>query len=85
MFVVLLVRLVIMAYLLYPVHRNLFAFYLESSMFTILLVCYFCDDQFLNYIGFGFLLVASLFSGLNQIRRALEEEKTILDYADYLE
>lgn len=54
-------------------------------MLAILFACNFCDDEFINYIGFGFLIFSTLLFGLNEIRKAYEEEKTILDYADELE
>lgn len=76
------IRLLVTGYLLYPTHRHLLGYFYECSLFAVLVACKFCDDQFLNYLGFVFLELACLAAGAKSLKNIFTQEKTILDYAD---
>lgn len=76
------IRLCVTCYLLYPTHRYLLGFFYECSLFAILLASKFCDDQFLNYVGFLFLVITCLAIGAKSLQTNFALERTILDYAD---
>ena len=76
------IRLCVTGYLLYPIHRSLLRYFYECSLFAVLVASKFCDDQFLNYVGFVFLELACLVAGAKSLKTIFVQEKTILDYAD---
>lgn len=82
--ITLIIRLAIQAYLLYSAQRSSLGLYFELSLMVILVTSPFCDDQFLNIIGFITLALACLSAGANEARRAVEAERSILYFADLL-